>query len=263
MYPARSGTSSGSRNCSPVASRSRKGGASRRPSCSLTVTPYSGRWRRRPVPGQAVLSSRAETEPVTMNRPGRASASTARFTAPSTAGTACHSSSSTGSSNCRSATSGSASNAVASCGLSSRTTEAACCSAVVVLPAARGPVMSTAGSSDGSSPRSESSASFPRLLVPISRRKEYYSPAHVGTISRTRAADDAAASPHRPTPPASCSPASMPGTPSVSARRNAAAPSTASPALRGWRPPRWSTRPPCWAATSASMPGLSPRPTPR
>ncbi len=132
---------------SAAATRSRKLAreVSRRPRTSRSVNAYIGRRTRRPVPGHICCSSSARTLPVSTNRPGLLSASTARFTAPRTAGTSCHSSRRAGSRKVRRAASGPAWKAAARAGWSRWTVSAQICRAVVVLPAARGPLTRTAG----------------------------------------------------------------------------------------------------------------------
>jgi hypothetical protein len=115
-----------------------------------------------------------------MKRPGRGSSSTALLTAGKTSGASCHSSSNRGSFRRRRAASGSALNTADSAGRSRRTTSAACCLAVVVLPTARGPLMSTAGKSRRSLARRISArrvryACVSTSSLPVSPRLYYQS----------------------------------------------------------------------------------------
>lgn len=149
MYPRRSGVSSeGASASSPnYANRSKTDSCATRSCNSRLVSPSMCRRTTLPVPGHVCASRSARTDSVRMKRPGLASSSTARFTAPRASGTTCHSSRSTGSASPRRAASESARNAAASASRSNRTIDAATRRALVVLPAARGPTISTAGSS--------------------------------------------------------------------------------------------------------------------
>jgi len=98
-----------------------------------------------PVAGQPEAVRSACEEPVSTNRPGRGSSSTARLTAPKISGTSCHSSIRIGSTSPRSAASGSARTTAACAGTSKRRTERHWRRVEVVLPHARGPTTRTAG----------------------------------------------------------------------------------------------------------------------